>query len=116
MFVCACLFSDPGKLEAMFRTALNEDQRAAVRKLVTAKDYALLLGMPGTGEWCHVHRHRHSALPFPHGNTTSSSTSRPVVYHTVVHKVDLFLLRVRSARCVAEPALRLFVCLFVSSF
>eukprot|EP00903_Cladosiphon_okamuranus_P020313 g18638.t1 len=40
----------PGKLEAMFRTALNEDQRAAVRKLVTAKDYALLLGMPGTGK------------------------------------------------------------------
>ncbi|CAM9404524.1 unnamed protein product [Scytosiphon promiscuus] len=39
-----------GKLEAMFRTALNEDQRAAVRKLVTAKDYALLLGMPGTGK------------------------------------------------------------------
>lgn len=37
-------------LEVMFRTALNEDQRAAVRKLVTAKDYALLLGMPGTGE------------------------------------------------------------------
>lgn len=34
----------------MFKTALNEDQRAAVRKLVTAKDYALLLGMPGTGE------------------------------------------------------------------
>ncbi|CBJ28362.1 conserved unknown protein [Ectocarpus siliculosus] len=34
----------------MFRTALNEDQRDAVRKLVTAKDYALLLGMPGTGK------------------------------------------------------------------
>ncbi|CAM9911505.1 unnamed protein product [Pylaiella littoralis] len=40
----------PRQLEAMFRTALNEDQRAAVRKLVTAKDYALLLGMPGTGK------------------------------------------------------------------
>ena len=51
--VCACMygcFAGPRKLEAMFRTALNEDQRAAVRKLVTAKDYALLLGMPGTGE------------------------------------------------------------------
>ena len=37
------------ELEETFRTALNEDQRAAVRKLVTAKDYALMLGMPGTG-------------------------------------------------------------------
>ncbi|CAN0403677.1 unnamed protein product, partial [Ectocarpus sp. 8 AP-2014] len=42
--------SSTGELEAMFRTALNEDQRDAVRKLVTAKDYALLLGMPGTGK------------------------------------------------------------------
>lgn len=57
--VCAVFFFvDPAKLEAMFRTALNEDQRAAVRKLVTAKDYALLLGMPGTGEWSHAQRHR----------------------------------------------------------
>eukprot|EP00904_Undaria_pinnatifida_P014250 jgi/Undpi1/9956/HiC_scaffold_28.g12410.m1 len=38
------------ELEETFRTALNEDQRAAVRKLVTAKDYALMLGMPGTGK------------------------------------------------------------------
>lgn len=38
------------ELEEIFRTGLNEDQRSAVRKLVTAKDYALLLGMPGTGE------------------------------------------------------------------
>lgn len=57
VYVC---FSGPGKLEAMFRTALNEDQRAAVRKLVTAKDYALLLGMPGTGEY----RRQHRASPF----------------------------------------------------
>ncbi|CAN0262276.1 unnamed protein product, partial [Ectocarpus sp. 4 AP-2014] len=42
--------SSTGELEALFRTALNEDQRDAVRKLVTAKDYALLLGMPGTGK------------------------------------------------------------------
>lgn len=45
-----CGRSTAQKLEGMFRTALNEDQRAAVRKLVTAKDYALLLGMPGTGK------------------------------------------------------------------
>lgn len=42
------------ELEVMFRSALNEDQRAAVRKVVTAKDYALLLGMPGTGECLRV--------------------------------------------------------------
>lgn len=29
---------------------LNEDQRAAVRKVFAAEDYALLLGMPGTGK------------------------------------------------------------------
>lgn len=38
------------ELEEIFRNGLNEDQKSAVRKLVTAKDYALLLGMPGTGE------------------------------------------------------------------
>lgn len=42
------------ELEVMFRSALNEDQRSAVRKVVTAKDYALLLGMPGTGECSRV--------------------------------------------------------------
>ena len=29
---------------------LNEDQRNAVEKVLTAKDYALILGMPGTGK------------------------------------------------------------------
>ncbi|CAN0223585.1 unnamed protein product, partial [Discosporangium mesarthrocarpum] len=38
------------ELEQIYRNGLNEDQRSAVRKLVTAKDYALLLGMPGTGK------------------------------------------------------------------
>ncbi|CAM9634020.1 unnamed protein product [Chrysoparadoxa australica] len=31
-------------------SALNRDQRAAVKKVVTAQDYALLQGMPGTGK------------------------------------------------------------------
>ncbi|CAM9489174.1 unnamed protein product, partial [Phaeothamnion confervicola] len=30
--------------------SLNRDQQAAVRKVVAARDYALLLGMPGTGK------------------------------------------------------------------
>ncbi|KAI0946663.1 hypothetical protein AcW1_010068 [Taiwanofungus camphoratus] len=29
---------------------LNEDQRAAVKKVMSAQDYALILGMPGTGK------------------------------------------------------------------
>lgn len=29
---------------------MNEDQRAAVRKVLSAQDYALILGMPGTGK------------------------------------------------------------------
>jgi DNA replication ATP-dependent helicase Dna2 len=30
--------------------SLNDDQRAAMAKVLTAKDYALILGMPGTGK------------------------------------------------------------------
>lgn len=30
--------------------SLNEDQRKAMEKVMTAKDYALILGMPGTGK------------------------------------------------------------------
>ena len=32
------------------QAALNVDQRAAIRKVMSAKDYALVLGMPGTGK------------------------------------------------------------------
>ena len=32
--------------------ALNADQRSAVAKILTAQDYLLLLGMPGTGKMC----------------------------------------------------------------
>ena len=30
--------------------AINQDQRAAIEKILTAEDYALVLGMPGTGK------------------------------------------------------------------
>jgi DNA replication ATP-dependent helicase Dna2 len=42
-------FSIP-PLSQDFPDALNEDQRAAVTKVLSAKDYALILGMPGTGK------------------------------------------------------------------
>ena len=32
------------------QTSLNVDQRAAIEKVMSAKDYALVLGMPGTGK------------------------------------------------------------------
>jgi predicted adenine nucleotide alpha hydrolase (AANH) superfamily ATPase len=42
---CGCVWSD---LRAEYRR-LNEGQKEAVRKVLAAKDYVLLLGMPGTG-------------------------------------------------------------------
>lgn len=38
------------KLEVQYRDELNEHQRLAVQKVLTCRDYALLLGMPGTGK------------------------------------------------------------------
>ncbi|KAL7276348.1 DNA replication endonuclease-helicase Dna2 [Rhizina undulata] len=37
-------------LDASSQTNLNEDQRRAVEKVMSARDYALVLGMPGTGK------------------------------------------------------------------
>jgi hypothetical protein len=35
-------------VDALAGAALNAEQRAAVRRAAAARDYALLLGMPGT--------------------------------------------------------------------
>lgn len=51
--VCSTLMPPPGCDPAMLRQeyqALNEDQREALEKVLAARDYALLLGMPGTGK------------------------------------------------------------------
>jgi Cdc6-like AAA superfamily ATPase len=40
---------DPAALRAEF-LQLNRDQQAAVEKVLTTRDYAILLGMPGTGK------------------------------------------------------------------
>ncbi|XP_040995352.1 DNA replication ATP-dependent helicase/nuclease JHS1 [Juglans microcarpa x Juglans regia] len=46
-----CIFSqDPAISYVWSERNLNDDQRRAILKILTAKDYALILGMPGTGK------------------------------------------------------------------
>ncbi|KAL3833010.1 hypothetical protein ACJIZ3_007746 [Penstemon smallii] len=46
-----CVFSqDPAISYVWSQKSLNDDQRRAIIKILTAKDYALILGMPGTGK------------------------------------------------------------------
>ncbi|KAL3693543.1 hypothetical protein R1sor_007194 [Riccia sorocarpa] len=42
--------SDPGLLYVKSAACLNEDQRSAINKILSAQDYSLILGMPGTGK------------------------------------------------------------------
>ncbi|KAF5744240.1 DNA replication ATP-dependent helicase/nuclease DNA2 isoform X3 [Tripterygium wilfordii] len=50
-FDSGCLFSqDPAISYIWSEKNLNDDQRRAILKILTAKDYALILGMPGTGK------------------------------------------------------------------
>ncbi|CAK9170418.1 unnamed protein product [Ilex paraguariensis] len=50
-FDSGCIFSqDPALSYIWSEKNLNDDQRRAIIKILTAKDYALILGMPGTGK------------------------------------------------------------------
>ncbi|XAR54242.1 DNA helicase [Bertholletia excelsa] len=50
-FDSGCIFSqDPAISYIWSEKNLNNDQRKAIIKILTAKDYALILGMPGTGK------------------------------------------------------------------
>ncbi|XP_057980952.1 DNA replication ATP-dependent helicase/nuclease JHS1 [Malania oleifera] len=50
-FDSGCIFSqDPAISYVWSEKNLNNDQRRAILKILTAKDYALILGMPGTGK------------------------------------------------------------------
>ncbi|KAK4791943.1 hypothetical protein SAY86_022378 [Trapa natans] len=50
-FDSGCLSSqDPAISYVWSEKKLNDDQRRAILKILTAKDYALILGMPGTGK------------------------------------------------------------------
>ncbi|PIA50019.1 hypothetical protein AQUCO_01300626v1 [Aquilegia coerulea] len=44
------LSQDPALAYVRSERNLNHDQRRAIHKILTAKDYALILGMPGTGK------------------------------------------------------------------
>ena len=52
----AILSQDPATSYARSSTDLNDDQRHAILKILFAKDYALILGMPGTRivYWFHL--------------------------------------------------------------
>ena len=41
---------EAGKVENASQLSLNSDQRSAIEKVMSARDYALVLGMPGTGK------------------------------------------------------------------
>ncbi|XP_030475354.2 DNA replication ATP-dependent helicase/nuclease JHS1 [Syzygium oleosum] len=50
-FDSGCIFSqDPAISYVWSEEKLNDDQRRAIVKILTAKDYTLILGMPGTGK------------------------------------------------------------------
>ncbi|PKI63439.1 hypothetical protein CRG98_016106 [Punica granatum] len=50
-FDSGCIFSqDPAISYVWSEGNLNDDQRRAILKILTARDYALILGMPGTGK------------------------------------------------------------------
>uniref|UniRef100_A0A5B7AJ85 DNA helicase n=2 Tax=Davidia involucrata TaxID=16924 RepID=A0A5B7AJ85_DAVIN len=50
-FDSGCIFSqDPAISYIWCEKNLNNDQRRAILKILTAKDYTLILGMPGTGK------------------------------------------------------------------
>ncbi|KAB5527857.1 hypothetical protein DKX38_021704 [Salix brachista] len=50
-FDSGCIFSQDPALSYIWSVKnLNGDQRRAILKILTAKDYALILGMPGTGK------------------------------------------------------------------
>ncbi|XP_022897892.1 DNA replication ATP-dependent helicase/nuclease DNA2 isoform X3 [Olea europaea var. sylvestris] len=50
-FDSGCIFSqDPAFSYVWSEKSLNDDQRRAILKILTAKNYALILGMPGTGK------------------------------------------------------------------
>ncbi|GMH21627.1 hypothetical protein Nepgr_023469 [Nepenthes gracilis] len=50
-FDSGCILSqDPALSYIWSERNLNDDQRRAIIKILTAKDYALILGMPGTGK------------------------------------------------------------------
>ncbi|KAM7512220.1 hypothetical protein LguiB_011095 [Lonicera macranthoides] len=50
-FDSGCIFSqDPAVSYIWSEKNLNDDQRRAILKILTAKDYTLILGMPGTGK------------------------------------------------------------------
>ncbi|XP_051146312.1 DNA replication ATP-dependent helicase/nuclease JHS1 [Andrographis paniculata] len=51
VFDHGCVFSqDPAISYIRSEKSLNDDQRKAILKILAAKDYALILGMPGTGK------------------------------------------------------------------
>ena len=78
------------------QATLNVDQRAAVKKVLSAKDYALVLGMPGTGKTTTI-AHLIRAL---------IADGKSILLTSYTHSaVDNILLKVRAAEGDKTPAI-----------
>ena len=78
------------------QTTLNVDQRAAVKKVLSAKDYALVLGMPGTGKTTTI-AHLIRAL---------IADGKSILLTSYTHSaVDNILLKVQAAEGDRTPAI-----------
>jgi DNA replication ATP-dependent helicase Dna2 len=74
-------------LPAASQVSMNSDQKAAISKVMSAKDYALVLGMPGTGK----------TTTIAHIIRTLVAKGKSVLLTSYTHTaVDNILLKIRS--------------------
>lgn len=84
---------------------LNEDQRGAMAKVLTAKDYALILGMPGTGKTTTVAEIIRAIVA--RGQTVLLTSYTHSAVDTIVSKLisaDFGVLRIGNAEKVCNAA------------
>ncbi|KAJ4296546.1 DNA replication endonuclease-helicase Dna2 [Kalmusia sp. IMI 367209] len=84
---CFTTVLDTSKLPESSQMSMNLDQKAAVSKVMSAKDYALVLGMPGTGK----------TTTIAHIIRTLVAKGKSVLLTSYTHTaVDNILLKIQS--------------------
>tara|TARA_R110002003_G_scaffold106_16_gene8854 strand:- start:1984 stop:4494 length:2511 start_codon:yes stop_codon:yes gene_type:complete len=79
--------TEEASLPRASQVAMNSDQKAAIAKVMSAKDYALVLGMPGTGK----------TTTIAHIIRTLVAKGKSVLLTSYTHTaVDNILLKIRS--------------------